>query len=68
MPACARMTPPSWEDMDTASPEVKAVDDARMREGAIEHLRHIVWCNAAKLNDQHRARIGAGLRELGVRR
>jgi hypothetical protein len=34
----------------------------------IDELRHMVWCNAAKLNDQHRARIGAGLRDLGVRR
>lgn len=56
------------QDRHMVMREILARPDRDERAEQIEALRHIIWCNATKLNDAHRARIGAGLRALGVKR
>lgn len=55
-------------DRAGAMKERRAQEASEARAARIEELRHIIWCTAPALNDAHRARAGAGLRALGVRR
>lgn len=55
-------------DRASAMEERRVVEASEARAARIEALRHIIWCTGPSLNDAHRARAGAGLRSLGVKR